>query len=274
MPFGILRWKIPVPALAVALLLLMMVTSSRGMLSPKVAQALDGEEQTFLSTINSYRAQNGLGPLAENATLDGVAEWMANDLATHNYFAHQDSLGRDPFARMDDLGYSYNTWRGENLVAGVESSSEAFRMWSTSPPHNENMLGANYTVIGIARAYDASSTFGWYWATEFGGEDDSAPPPPPAPTEAPVPQPAPPVYVAPAPPPALDPAQVPPTPAPTPSPSPTPVPPQHPVRGLLDEAVPPVDSGLQAHGTFLAGLLELAPAVDRVLFRDAVSVLR
>jgi uncharacterized protein YkwD len=274
MPFGVLRWKIPVPALAVPLLLLMVLTTSTGLLSPKKAEALDSEEQIFLSTINSDRAQNGLGPLTENATLDGVAQWMSNDMATHNYFAHEDSQGRDPFARMDDLGYGYNTWRGENLVAGVETSSEAFRMWSQSPPHKENMLGPNYTVIGIARAYSASSTFGWYWATEFGGEDDSAPPPP-APTAEPVPPTAPPQFVTPAPAPAPDPTQVPPPPAPTTSPAPTPAPTRYPVHtGLFFEGEPPIDIGHRAGGTFLAGLLELAPAVDRALFRDAVRVVR
>jgi uncharacterized protein YkwD len=272
MPFGVLRWKIPAPALAVSLLILIALTTSTGLLSPKRAEALDSEEQTFLSTINSYRAQNGVGPLAENATLDGVAQWMSNDLATHNYFAHEDSEGRDPFARMDDLGYGYNTWRGENLVAGTETSSEAFRMWSTSPPHNENMLGPNYTVVGIARAYSASSTFGWYWATEFGGEDDSAPPPP-APTVEPVAPAAPPPVVSPAP--APDPTQVPPPLAPTISPAPTPVvQPRYPLRtSLFFDGEPSIDMGHRT-GTFLSELLELAPAVDRVLFRDAVRVVR
>jgi len=186
MSFGVLRWKIPVPVLAVPLLLLMVVTTSTGLLSPKKAEALDSEEQTFLTTINDYRAQNGLGPLSENSTLDSDARWMANDMATNNYFSHQDSLGRDPFARMDAMGYGYNTWRGENLVAGTETAAYSFQMWHDSPDHNANMLGSHYTVIGIARAYSATSTFGWYWATEFGGVDDSAPPPP-APTATPEP---------------------------------------------------------------------------------------
>ena len=31
------------------------------------------------------------------------------------------------------------------------------------------MLGANYTAIGIGRAYTAGSPYGWYWTTDFGG---------------------------------------------------------------------------------------------------------
>jgi uncharacterized protein YkwD len=30
------------------------------------------------------------------------------------------------------------------------------------------MLSANFTEIGIGRAYNPSSTYGWYWCTEFG----------------------------------------------------------------------------------------------------------
>jgi uncharacterized protein YkwD len=241
MALSILSWKISRFTLVVPLLVVIALTSSTGLLTPQKAEALDGEEQAFLSMINNYRAQNGLGPLAVNDSLTGVARWMANDMAANDYFSHTDSLGRDPFTRMDQLGYAYNTWRGENLVAGTETGSHAFQMWQGSPDHNQNMLGAHYTVIGIARAYDASSTFGWYWATEFGGESGApAPAPPPAPAPAPAPPPAPPLAPVvtappaqpaptqvttpePAPPPPPAPTESP-TPAPTPSPSPMPKP--------------------------------------------------
>lgn len=163
------------------------------------AEALDNEEAAFLGIINDYRAQNGLGPLTIDSSLNSVARWMADDLAANDYFSHTDSLGRDPFTRMDQQGYAVNTYRGENLVAGTMEASESFRMWRDSEGHRANMLGSNYTVIGIARAYNASSTFGWYWATEFGGDPVGAPPPqqapaPPAPAPvvenvAPAPQP-------------------------------------------------------------------------------------
>lgn len=229
---GILGWRIPHLALFVPLVALIALTSSLGLTSPKHAEALDSEEQRFLATINDYRAQNGLGPLAINDNLNNIARWMANDMGAHNYFSHTDSLGRDPFARMDQMGYAYNTWRGENLVAGTETSDYAFQMWRTSPGHNANMLGEHYTVIGIARVYYDSSTYGWYWATEFGGESGAAPPP--VQTSAPTPPP----YVPPPPAPTAPPAVVqvtappvptvvvtpPPTPSPTPSPAPTPKP--------------------------------------------------
>lgn len=188
MRLGAFSWRIPRLALAGPLLAVIVLTAALGLLTPQKAEALDSEEQAFLVTINDYRTQNGLGPLELNDSLNNVARWMATDLGANNYFSHTDSLGRDPFQRMDQMGYNYNTWRGENLVAGTETSPYAFQLWRDSPGHQANMLGANYTVIGIARVYTATSNYGWYWATEFGGEG-GAPPPPPAPTQAPVSEP-------------------------------------------------------------------------------------
>ncbi len=155
----------------------------------RAAKALDSEEQAFLSIINDYRSAHGLGTLALDSELNEVALWMAGDMASNDYFSHTDSLGRDPFLRMDQMGYAYNTWRGENLVAGTEGAQASFEMWTGSPGHDSNMLGEHYAVIGIARYFDASSSFGWYWAAEFGGHTAPPLPPPPAPTAVPQPTP-------------------------------------------------------------------------------------
>ncbi len=223
-------WRIPGLALAAGLLIALIgYTAWAGLLSPRAAVALDSEEQQFLALLNEYRVQNGVGPLIEHPALRDAALWMANDMATKNYFSHTDSFGRDPFQRMDQMGYAYNTWRGENLVAGTETAGYAFQLWKDSPSHNANMLGPNYTVIGIARVFGPASDYGWYWATEFGGvgaptpappPPTQAPPPPPQPTPAPVVRTAAPAAptVAPAPPPA---PTIVATPQPTPSPEPT-----------------------------------------------------
>jgi hypothetical protein len=231
--------------------------------------------------INQHRAANGLGPLTLDSRLNDVARWMANDLATNNYFSHTDSQGRDPFTRMDQLGYAVNTWRGENLVAGTATASSSFEMWRTSEGHNANMLGANYTVIGIARAYNAGSSFGWYWATEFGGPDLNAPAPlPPAQPES-APQPAVQVQEPPAPAPAA-PAQPvvtaapPPPPAPTivVTPEPTPVPNEpwwHSVR--LPEITWLQPSGRE-QGGWVSSIIQASRALELAVGGDLVSSVR
>jgi uncharacterized protein YkwD len=206
-----LLWLAAAPLLA--LLAVLATTGS----SSQQALALDDQEAAFLNMINQYRAANGMGGLTVNGPLTTDAQWMAQDMATNNRFAHEDSQGRNPFQRMDYFGYSYNTWRGENLAAGIDDAQRAMQLWQDSPGHNANMLNANYTVVGISRAFGPTSAYTWYWATEFGGQGD--PPPPPAPAPAP--------YVPPAPqPPAPAPQAVPdPTapPAPVPTAAPAPV---------------------------------------------------
>ncbi len=187
--------------------------------SPRPAAALDSEETAVLGLINQYRSANGLGTVSLNGSLNNAARWMSEDMANNNYFSHTDSLGRDPFVRLGEFGYTYNTWKGENLAAGIDSAQEAFDLWKGSPGHNANMLNPNFTVIGIARSYGASSTFGWYWSTDFGGQGDVAPPPAPPPTPAPAPPAALPVQPA-----ATTPATPVPTPVPTEQPTDTPAP--------------------------------------------------
>lgn len=134
---------------------------------------IDAEEQGVLKLINDYRAQNGLGALRVSVALTRAADWMSADMAAKNYFSHTDSSGRDPFARMSAFGYSYNTYRGENIAAGYGDAARTFNLWRNSPSHNATMLNPNFKVLGISRAYSASTTYKWYWTTNFGGFVDT-----------------------------------------------------------------------------------------------------
>ncbi len=136
-----------------------------------VDAAMDSEEQAFLLLINNYRAQNGRAPLKASYMLTKAAAWKSRDLATNNYLAHDD-LNRTWSQRIVDCGYGFNTWLGENIAAGYATAQQVFGGWKASPGHNANMLGANYTAIGIGRYFQQGSTYGWYWTTDFGGFSD------------------------------------------------------------------------------------------------------
>lgn len=203
--------------------------------------SLDSEEQTFLSLINAYRAQNGLGGLTVSTNLNRAATWMTNDLATNAYFSHTDSLGRSPYQRAIDCGYPQGA--GENLAAGGgwSSAQSAFDAWKASPGHNSNMLGAYYRQIGISRYYHSGSPYGWYWATNFGATDDGtggAPPPPPptnTPTQAPTSTPT-------TPPTSTPPPAATPTPTNPPASTPTSVPTQAPTSVPTQAQQPPAST--------------------------------
>src|SRR3970040_2369474 len=78
------------------------VVAALGSVQRDTEAAMDSEEQAFLTLINNYRAQNGLGALSLNTQLNNAAEWMSNDMGANNYFSHTDSLGRHPFQRVGD----------------------------------------------------------------------------------------------------------------------------------------------------------------------------
>ncbi len=119
--------------------------------------------------INDYRAQNGLNPLLLAAPLTNDAQWLSADMAQKNYLSHTDSLGRDTFQRMTAFGYGYSTTKGENIAAGTSTAAATLANWKSDPLHNAAILNSSFVVMGIGRAYQATSQFGWYWSTPFGG---------------------------------------------------------------------------------------------------------
>ncbi|RJQ42870.1 MAG: CAP domain-containing protein [Gaiellales bacterium] len=157
--------------------LLLLVAFSILCVYPSSAQAYDNEELEFLTLINNYRAQNGLPALTLSTSLSNAAEGHSYDMAVRNYFSHTSQDGRSPWDRIRAAGYGYNTWLGENIAAGYSTAATAFEAWRNSPGHNANMLSGNFRAIGIGRYYQAGSTYGWYWTTDFGGvSEDSTPP--------------------------------------------------------------------------------------------------
>jgi hypothetical protein len=169
-----------------------MAVAAATMLLPATSYAsptLDTEEIAFCKIVNDYRLANGRPALLVSTDLSEASDWHTDDMAAKNYFSHTDSLGRDPFVRMSVFGYNYNTWKGENIAAGNSTASATFTQWKNSSGHNANMLNANFKVMGIARSYDAASTYKYYWNNNFGGYVDGAVPCPgsPAPTPTPTP---------------------------------------------------------------------------------------
>jgi len=182
-------------------------TSSAG---PAAPVALDSEEQRMVDLINAWRAdpKNGAGvlpPLKVSPTLTAAAKFHSQDMADRNYFEHATRAGpnnnppyQDCFERIKSFGYNYPYASAGENIAGSNATAEAtFQQWKDSPPHNANMLGGDpswpeswkWKVIGIGRAYNANSDWGWYWTADFGNYDDSGYTPAPTPTSTPAPTP-------------------------------------------------------------------------------------
>ena len=150
-----------------------------------------GIQSDLVVLVNGYRAANGLGPVSLNGSLSSAAAWMANDLATKNYFSHTSSDGRSPQQRMAAFGYpAYALYTGENIAAGQASAADVIAGWKASPAHNAVLLSANFNAIGVGYSYSATSTYKSYWVADLGGSGGNvAPAAVPAPVAA-VPAPA------------------------------------------------------------------------------------
>jgi uncharacterized protein YkwD/uncharacterized protein YraI len=131
----------------------------------------DSEEVGFLSLINDYRAASGLRPLSLSSSLSSAAAYHSTDMAANGYLAHTLLDGTTVEQNMANFGYEGST-HGENIAAGIQTAAEAMQTWQGSAEHNANMLNASFGAIGIGRAYDPNSQYGWYWTTILGDASD------------------------------------------------------------------------------------------------------
>ena len=150
-------------------------------------------QSDLIALVNAYRVNNGLQVVYASGALTAAAAWMAGDMAAKNYIAHVSTDGRSPTQRMSAFGYpAPSMYTGEDLGAGYATAGAVLAGWQASAAHNAVLLNPNYNAVGIGLVYNASSTYKWYWAADFGGPGGTvkvAVPPPPA--RAPVAQAAP-----------------------------------------------------------------------------------
>jgi uncharacterized protein YkwD len=134
---------------------------------------LQGEETEFLRLINEYRASVNAGPLVATQLLNQVAYDHSLDMATNDYFDHNDLAGQSPFVRMRNAGYKGGAM-AENIAAGNATAAATFTQWKNSPGHDANMRSGSYRAIGIGVACNSTSAYKCYWTTDFGDVIDSS----------------------------------------------------------------------------------------------------
>ncbi|OGD88822.1 hypothetical protein A3F45_00980 [Candidatus Curtissbacteria bacterium RIFCSPHIGHO2_12_FULL_41_17] len=103
----------------------------------------------IINLTNSKRAQNGLGPLSQNAFLDNAASLKAQNMFGEDYWAHNSPSGKTPWSFITSAGYRY-LFAGENLARDFNDASSVVDAWMNSPSHRSNLLDANFKEIGVA----------------------------------------------------------------------------------------------------------------------------
>lgn len=99
---------------------------------------------------NASRAENILPALAANSKLNAAAMAKVNDMFARQYFAHVSPIGEQAADLADQAGYEYIAI-GENLALGnFENDEVLVQAWMDSPGHRANILGEDFTEIGVA----------------------------------------------------------------------------------------------------------------------------
>jgi uncharacterized protein YkwD len=99
---------------------------------------------------NDERKEHGTEALILDDQLTAMAKRKANDMFTHQYFAHDSPSGVGVEELAARVGYDY-LLVGENLALGnFTSSAEIVQAWMDSPGHRANLLKSQYSHIGIA----------------------------------------------------------------------------------------------------------------------------
>ena len=107
------------------------------------------QAEAVLKLVNEERAKQGLNPLSLSAKLTDIATMKSKDMADKGYFDHTSPTYGTPFQMLQDFGVHYSS-AGENIAAGQKTPEEVMNAWMNSPGHRANILGANFTQIGIA----------------------------------------------------------------------------------------------------------------------------
>lgn len=110
-----------------------------------------GEEVDYMiKAMNADRARYSVAPLELHDVLGTIAQAKAEDMATNNYFAHENLAGE-----------YVNDWKGkygfaplvtENIAYTSEDIASAYRLFQNSPKHFENIIDPAYTIAGIGLA--------------------------------------------------------------------------------------------------------------------------
>lgn len=117
--------------------------------------------------LNVYRAQYGLNPVRLNPLLTLTSQLHSDDQASMDDASHSSSDGTQLDVRVQRQGYQFRL-AAENVASGQLSWDRVFQAWKDSPGHNENLLMADVTEVGIAMSYKKDTEYKVFWTMVLG----------------------------------------------------------------------------------------------------------
>lgn len=142
-----------------------------------ISCGLPNFQAEMTSRVNAARAAGAVcggvafppaGGVRWNTALQNAATAHSNDMAAHNFFAHQSATnGSTLRERIPAAGYNYSS-AGENLGAGQTSIAQVVTEWLASPSHCATMMKANFVDMGVSCKANGGTAYGTYWTMELG----------------------------------------------------------------------------------------------------------
>ncbi len=142
-----------------------------------ISCGLPNFQAEMTSRVNAARAAGAVcggvafppaGGVRWNTALQNAATAHSNDMAAHNFFAHQSATnGSTLRERIPAAGYNYSS-AGENLGAGQSSIAQVVTEWLASPSHCATMMKANFVDMGVSCKANGGTAYGTYWTMELG----------------------------------------------------------------------------------------------------------
>ncbi|KAI9020593.1 CAP domain-containing protein [Hyaloraphidium curvatum] len=130
---------------------------SRALLAAALLAALAAlASADLLCLTNLERQKAGLAPLHLSPELQAAAQVHSDDMAAGGFMSHTGSDGSSPWDRFARFGFTDLRTGGENVAAGQTTEEQVMASWMGSPGHRANILSADFTFFGGARA-------GNYW---------------------------------------------------------------------------------------------------------------
>jgi uncharacterized protein YkwD len=117
---------------------------------------LSREEKALLALTNAERKKAGQPALRPSERLFQAARAHSANMARQEVLAHTLD-GEGPGERIRKAGYRATAW-GENCAAGQPTPEEAISSWMNSEGHRKNLLGSQYTEVGLGVAVSSGGT--------------------------------------------------------------------------------------------------------------------
>ncbi len=137
--------------------------------TPSVPTPDEMEKQAMIESVNAIRTKGcycgrrympPVEPVQWNDKLYFTAYTQAEEMHTHNYFAHFSKDGLNIGERLEKGGYNWMV-AGENLGEGQLSFEEVMEDWLRSYSHCKMLMHPRVTEMGVAKVNR-------YWVQHFG----------------------------------------------------------------------------------------------------------